>query len=121
MDEIDAGAEFVRALHGRQPVTAAFWLKASDEGVRYLYVVLTGLADADFGDAYLDVRAVAEALPDHYIDPFRVRLIGPDDPLARAALDVYRRHPRRVPPRFGGSVFGGTPVDELYLYPPPRP
>ncbi len=102
-------------------MTAAFWLKASDEGVRYLYVVPSGLTDDNFDVAYGEVLRIAGAMSGRYLDPFRVRLIGLHDPLARAALDIYRQYPGRIPTRFNGPVFGGIPVDEVYLYPPPKP
>jgi hypothetical protein len=50
-----------------------------------------------------------------------VKLIGLDDPLAKAAVDRLRRFPGRGPARVHGETFGGVAVDEGYLYPSPLP
>jgi hypothetical protein len=118
MDEIDAGREFIERLHASWPVKAACWLRATEDGERYLYVALDGLTEANVDAAYGEVLRVARAMTDHYIDPFRVKVIRPDDPVARAMLDMYRRFPGRMPTRFNGSVFGRTAVVEVYVYPP---
>jgi hypothetical protein len=55
---------------------------------------------------------------DHYIDPFRVKVVSTHDPVAKAILDIYRRFPGRIPPRFNGPVLGGVAVAEVYIYPP---
>jgi hypothetical protein len=118
MDEIEAGREFIERLHTSWPVKAACWLRASEDVERYLYVALDGLTDANVDAAYGEVLRVVRAMKDHYIDPFRVKVIRPDDPIARAVLDIYQRFPGRIPTRFNGSVFGGTAVAEVYIYPP---
>ena len=118
MDEIVAGKEFIQHLHGYRPVLAAWWMRPSEDGVRYLYVALNGLTVANKDAAYREVLRSANALPDHYIDPFRVRLVSPDDPAARAVLDVYRSYPGKTPTRVDGLYLGGPSVTEVYLYPP---
>jgi hypothetical protein len=117
-DEIEAGREFIERLHASWPVKAACWLRAAEDGERYLYVALDGLTEATVNAAYGEVLRVVRAMKDHYIDPFRVKVIRPDDPVARAVLDIYGRFPARIPARFNGSVFAGRAVAEVYLYPP---
>jgi hypothetical protein len=118
-DEIDAGAEFIRRLHGYRPVKAAFWLRRAEEGERYLHVALDGLTEHNINDAYVEVLRITQAMKDHYIDPFRVNLVTLDDPVVRAVLDIYRRFPGRVPPRYHGPVLGDVAVAEVYIYPQP--
>jgi hypothetical protein len=50
-----------------------------------------------------------------------VKLIGTDDPLAKAALDFTQRFPGPVPTRFHGKTFGGVSVHEVYISPSPIP
>ena len=119
IDEIDAGAEFVKRFSRYQPVRAAYWLKASEEAVRYLHVAFDGLTDDTFDVAYGEVLRITNEMTDHYIDPFRVKLVGADDPVVRAVLDIYRRYPGRIPTRFNGSALGGVAVDAVYIYPQP--
>lgn len=120
MDEIEAGKEFIRRMHAYRPVKAAWWMRPAEDAERYLYVVLDGLSIDNKDEAYREVLHVANAMsPDHYIDPFRVRLVSPNDPAGRAALDLYGRYPGRIPPRWNGSAFGAVDATEVYVYPPP--
>src|SRR5436190_9339454 len=69
-------------------------------------------------DAYDDVRIAVDRIEDHYIDPFRVKIIGPDHRIAKAILELYRQYPKRPPSRLNVGSFGGLPVADLYVYPP---
>lgn len=117
MDEIDAGAEFIKRLNAYRPVKAACWLRKSEDEERYLYVALDGLTDKNADSAYGEVLRIAGEMKDRYIDPFRVKVISTDHPVAKAILDIYRRYPGRIPTRYNGHAFGGTGVAEVYIYP----
>jgi hypothetical protein len=121
IEEIDAGAELIRRFDKYKPVKAAFWLKASDEDQRYLYITSDGIDDTNFDVAYGEVLRLVDEMRTPYLDPFRVKLIGGNDPLAQAALDIHKRFPGRVATRFRGKTFGGLSVDEVYIYPSPLP
>ncbi len=116
-DDIEAGAEFIKRLNASWPVKAACWLR-EEERFRYLYVALDGLTDTNTDEAYGEVLRITQEMKDHYIDPFRVKLIRLDHPVARAVLDIYGRFPGRRPPHADGSSFGGKAVVETYIYPP---
>jgi len=120
-EQIDAGARFLAEFQKYVPVQAAFWLKESDEGIWSLYVASDQITDDNFDLGYGEVVRITAALKDPWFDPFQVKLIGTDDPLAEAARDLLRRFPGRVPHRFPGQTFGGVAVDEVYLYPSPLP
>jgi hypothetical protein len=118
-EEIDAGAELVRRLDKSVPVKAAFWVKDSDEGPWYLYVASDRIDEKNLDRAYGEVLRLAWEMACPYLDPFQVKLISSSDPLAQAALEMYRRYPGRMATRFGGTNFGGRGVDGVYLYPAP--
>lgn len=118
-EEIDAGAELAREFDKYQPVKAAFWLKASDGGQRYLYLASDRIDDTNFDVAYGEVLRLADQIRSPYLDPFRVKVIGGDDPLARAATDIHNRFPGPMATRLRGRDFGGVLVDEVYVYPSP--
>jgi hypothetical protein len=99
----------------------AFWLKEGEEGEWSLYVASDQITDDNFDVAYGEVLRIAGQLRDPPFDPFQVKLVGADDPLAKAALDINRRYPGPVATRFHGKVFGGLPVEEVYIYPSPIP
>jgi hypothetical protein len=120
-EEIEAGARFLAEFQKYAPVQAAFWLKRSDEGECSLYVASDQITDDNFDVAYGEVVRISGEMQDPYFDMFRVKLIGADDPLARAALEVHRRYAGARPTRFRGNTFGGVGVDEVYIYPTPLP
>jgi hypothetical protein len=119
IDQIDAGARFLREFQKLIPVQAAFWLKESDEEECSLYVASDQINDDNFDVAYGEVLRIAGVLGIPLFDPFQVKLIGADDPLAKAALDVHRRYPGPIATRFHGKAFGGLPVEQVYIYPSP--
>lgn len=121
IDQIDAGARFLGEFQKHKPVQAAFWLKEDDDGERSLYVASREITDDNFDLAYGEVLRVAESMGDPPFDPFQVKLIGVDDPLAEVAMDLQRQHPGRTAPRLLGRTFGSRPVEEFYLYPTPIP
>lgn len=121
IDQIDAGARLLGEFQKYMPVQAAFWLKESDEGEWSLYVESDRITADNFDVACGEVVRIAGVLRDPFFDPFQVKLIGTDDPLAKGAWDIQRRYPGRVATRFHGKVFGDLPVEEVYIYPSPIP
>jgi len=120
-EEIDAGAEFLRAFDQYAPVKAAFWLKVGDEGNRHLYIASERIDDTNFVLAYREVIRLANQMPSIYFDPFRVKVLNADKPLARAAAEINECFPNRLGTRIGGGMFGGVFVDQAYIYPSPLP
>ena len=121
IDQTDAGTRFLAEFQKYLPVRAAFWLKESGESGWSLYVASDHITDDNFDVAYGEVLRIAGEIRDPHFDPFQVKLIGLDDPLAKAALDIHRRYPGPVATRFHGKTFGGLPVEEVYIYPSPIP
>ena len=117
MDEIDAGAEFLKRLNAYRPVKAACWLRKSEDEERYLYAALDGLTTENTDLAYSQVLHITQEMKDQYMDPFRVKLISPDHRIAKAILDIYRQYPGRIPTRYDGRAFAGKSVTEVYIYP----
>lgn len=120
-EEIDAGEELIREFDKFAPVKAAFWLKASDDDHRYLYIASDRITDANITVGYGEVLRLAPPMQSLYLNPFRVKLISADHPLAKAAVEIHDRFLGQRPMRFGGTIFGGAAVDDLYIYPSPLP
>jgi hypothetical protein len=117
IEEVDAGADLVREFDKFHRVKAAFWIKSSDQEQRYLYIASEGIDDSNFDVAYGEVLRLAGKLGSPYLDPFRVKLISVHDPLAVAATDIHTKFPGSMATRFGGKMFGGVSVDDVYIYP----
>jgi len=120
-EEIDAGAKLAHEFDRYRSVKAAFWIKASDEDQRYLYLASDQIDDTNFDVAYGEVGRLMRTMRSPYLDRFRIKVIGGHDPLALAAVDINRRFPSPLGTRFGGSPFGGIIVDDAYIYPSPLP
>ncbi len=116
---VDAGAELVRRFDCYMPVAAAFWLKPAGDERWWLYIASERIDGTSFDLGYGEILRLASEIRDPSLDPFRVKLIGIDDALARGVLDLYRRYPGRLPTRYGGPILGGVGIDGAYIYPLP--
>ncbi len=116
-EEIDAGKELVAKFSTFMPVEAAFWLNPSDDGRWALYIASPEVDDARLDIAYGEVLRIVHDMNTPFLDPFQVKLVGSSHPLASAAVEINRKFPGLMPSRFRGSNFGGTGVEEVYLYP----
>lgn len=121
IDEIEAGAELAREFGNYEPLKVAFWLKESDDEHRYLYLASERIDANNIDVAYGEVLRLTSKMHSPYLNPFRVKLINAEDPLAKAAVEINRRYPGRMATRFGGKTFGGISVDDVYVYPSPLP
>jgi hypothetical protein len=120
-EQIDAGEWLVREFSKRIPVQAAFWLRERDSGDWYLYLGSDQINDSNFDHAYGEVLRVVAPQQSLWVDPFQVKVIALDAPVAKAALDVMRKYSGKAPTRYHGRHFGGLSVDEVYIYPLPLP
>jgi hypothetical protein len=116
-EQIDAGAKFLAEFEKKIPVTAAFWLKASEADSWYLYVASDEFNDRNLDVAYAEVLRLAGEIRDPNFDPFQVKLIKPSHPLAKAAVDVRRLYPGSMATRLLRRYFGGASAEEVYIYP----
>lgn len=101
-------------------VTAACWLKESEGGQWFLYIA-TPLVSEDGAKrkAYRRVRPVIQQMPQPFwIDPFEIKVISPNSPIARAVQDLHRRYPVKSVIPFGAGQFGGMSIEGAYVYPP---
>ena len=117
IEETDAGAELVRRFHSYMPVEAAFWIRSVDDGHWTLYVVSKEIDEKTYDLGYGEVLRLVQEMKTPYIDPFQVRLLRGDDPLALAALEIHRRYPGNMATRLGGREFGAIAVEGAYIYP----
>ncbi len=118
-EQIEAGRKFIDEFEQYVPIQAAFWLKATEDSSWYLYVASDQITDENFDVVYGDVAKAVRKIQDSNLDLFRVKVLGIDDSRAKAALDVYRRFPGRVPTRIRAQDFAPMGAEGVYLYPPP--
>lgn len=115
-EQIDAGAELVLRFDKSRPVNAAFWLKLPDDFQWYLYLASDQIDDTNVDLGYGEIVRLVKEMQDPYLDPFQVKLIPTNHPLARAVLDVYKRYPAKIPTRYNQPTLGDRSIDGAYLY-----
>ena len=114
-DQIDPGARLVAEFDKYATVQSAFWLKES-EGDWHLYITSDQIKDDNIDRAYREVHRITHILDDPSLNPFDVKLIGADDPLAQAVMGVKNRHPSRMHTLFRDRQIGGIEIQGLQIY-----
>jgi hypothetical protein len=109
-----------RLVEESVPVTAAAWVKESESGDWYLYLV-TPLVSESGGKkaAYHQVNEVMRKMQDEgfSMDPFAKKVIGPNDPIAKDLLAYRKGRPGGPPLPFRGVRLGDLPIQRAYIYP----
>jgi hypothetical protein len=120
---IEDGKKLVAELPQRGfEVTAAFWLKASENGKWYFYIVSPVVDAEGLNKAYRRLHPLVRAMPQPFrIDPLEIELIGPSNPIAQDVIAIHGRipGPRVGPIRWGGTNLGNVSIEGAYLYPVP--
>jgi hypothetical protein len=117
---IDDGQTLVEQLPLRGfDVTAAFWLRASEESKWHYYLVSPVVETEGLVRAYRRLHPLVRAMPQPFrINPLEIRLIAPSNPIARDVLDILRRtfgsHPGPI--QWDGTRLGDLSIDGAHLY-----
>jgi hypothetical protein len=133
-EQTESGKRLIEALAADGfDVRVAFWAKPTEEGRWILYLASPFVDEKGPAAAYRHVFAVLQKMPDLWIEPEGVSVIGLNDSLAEAALAVTKpkipdspfavRNPKPYPGMtwFGGSSLGGVSIDGAYIYSPSQP
>ena len=115
-EQIRQGAKFVHALGNYAPLSAAFWLKLSDEGQWYLYLTSPQIDYSNLKAAYAEVWRLLSPGPNPWLHPFQVKLVPNEDPVAREMVDIQQRYASEGDERVRVSMLGGSGVEDGYAY-----
>jgi hypothetical protein len=116
---IDDGQRLIQQLvQDGFPVTAAFWLRASEESWWHLYIASKVVDDAGPAKAYRTVQTSLQKLVGTTMSLDDVKVIGASKPITRDVMKIAKRYSGRVPLRFGGAQLGNVSVEEALIYPP---
>jgi hypothetical protein len=121
--QIDEGQKLIEKLlqHGFE-VSAAFWLKASEDGKWRYYLVAPAVDVEGLVNAAKQLHPVVYSTPRPvWINPLEINLIGPSHPLAKDVIAIHDRTagPAVSPIRYVGNYLGDTSIEDAYLYPVP--
>jgi hypothetical protein len=98
-------------------VTAAFWVKTAEEGLRHLYVGSNFVDTESLGEAYQRAYACLRRVPDPGFGLSEIKLVPAGNPIVREAIAVRDRFAGRAPTRFRGERLGNLLIEEAYIYP----
>ena len=116
-DKINAGEDFVFEFNKIIPVSCAFWMKLKDEKNSYLYIASEKINDSNFDSAYEQVLRIVASMR-KYLDPFKIRVIGYEDHLSKAAMNIkHFSSTKTIGVRLEECSFGNVFADEIYIYP----
>jgi hypothetical protein len=102
------------------PVMAAGWIRETNRYYWHLYIATPLVKDEGIDAAYPRIRDLIRHMP----QPFSIESatevvpIRPNEPFAKAMLDLKRRHPGKSYFHFGGSTIGVDEVEAMYVYLP---
>jgi hypothetical protein len=117
-DQVDEGKSLITGLvDDGFDVSVAFWVKTSEEGFWFLYIGSTSMRTMSLADAYRAVYGVIRRIPSTRLSLSNVKLVDPDNPIAKSAREIRDRYPARLPSRYHGRRLGNMTIEEAYLYP----
>jgi hypothetical protein len=99
-------------------VRGACWVKPLEEDRWSLYIATPLVDEKGAAAAYRQVYAVLRSLEDVLISDSDIKLVGEKHPVAHDVLDFQRRYPGRTATLSQSPLFGGIPVEEVYVFPP---
>jgi hypothetical protein len=116
-EKIAGGRRFLeRFAADGNPVQSAFWVKTAEEGIWFLYVV-SDIFDRDGpAAAYRAVHASLQKLGKTVVASSEIKVIGPNNPIAKDVLEIMDHHPHPYSVSWG--ALGSLGVEEMHLYPP---
>ncbi len=99
-------------------VTAAAWIKTSDDGQWFLYIASQVVDEKGYAAAYREVQTTIRNIPKFSIGPFDVRLVSSSHALVSDVKKLYTKFPASLQTQFGGSQLGKMNIEEALIYPP---
>ncbi len=118
-ERITDGRRFVeRFAADGNPVLAAFWVRTAEEGIWFEYVVTALIDRVGPAAAYRAVHTALQKLGECWVSSSEIKVISPNNPIAKDVLAVMARHPGRLATRFGGNTLGSMAVEQTYIYSP---
>jgi hypothetical protein len=98
-------------------VASAFWAKADDDERWYLYIASPLVNLVSVTEAYRRLHPVIRQLQaqQFWVDPFQIKLISPQSPMAEAAAKLSGSYAGIT--RSGGTQLGGETFEGAIIYP----
>jgi hypothetical protein len=98
-------------------VKAAFWLYTSEADQWFLYIVSDVVDQVGARASYKIVYESMRQFTDLWINPFEVKLVGPDHPIAKEVITFQKKSHSHIPTRMRGSRLGEVHIESAIIYP----
>jgi hypothetical protein len=101
-------------------VTAAGWVKESEGGPWFLYLVTPLVSEeGPKRPAYRRVNEVIRQMPQFlWVHPMEIKVVGPDSSVGKAMRDLIKRYPGAPLIPYRDASLGGLSIEGAYIYPP---
>lgn len=117
-NQTDDGQRLLDRLREKEfVVRAACWVKPVEEDRWSLWIATPAVDEKGTLAAYRQLVDVLRSLGDSWITSSDIKLVGEKHPVVQDALDILRRFPHRMPTQSPRPLFGGIPVEAVYVYP----
>jgi hypothetical protein len=97
-------------------VKAAFWLYTSEADQWFLYLVSDVVDRKGITEAYKLVYKAMRRLTNLSINPFEVKLVSPDNPVAKAVIDFLSKQHAPLATWIRGTNLSGVYIECAYIY-----
>ncbi len=120
--QIEDGAKVVERLRESGfDLIAAWWMKASEEGLWFLYIATHEVEEKGIFAAYHTVLTSMGDLGQLWVNPFEVKVVGAENRITKDVVSHLTHYPspRRIPIRYGGCKLGNVSIEGAFIYPQP--
>lgn len=113
--QIEAAGRFLEEFAKTTPVVAAYWVEEDEGGSWTLFIASDPMDAKDIQRNYTEVMRISQELNDPNFAPFSVTIVGLDNPMVRAVLDIYKGHSAKIPLRVRWRRVGDVYIEDAYL------
>ncbi len=117
-NRIDDGRKLVsQLLSDGFEVTAAFWVRTREERLWFFYIASPSVSPEKIGDSYRVVYESMRKIPGSGVSLSEIKLVRPENPIARDVIAMRDRSPGRMPIHYSGVALGDLAIEDIYVYP----
>ncbi|MGO9274654.1 MAG: hypothetical protein ACLQOO_31230 [Terriglobia bacterium] len=116
--DIEFGKRLWQSLQTNEsfPALGALWVLDPEAGEWRLVIASQRVDAVGTRDAYRELTEITRNIPGNLRQLFKIELISPRNPMYQALRSVFTRTASVEGARLGGTVVGGTFIDDSYLY-----
>jgi hypothetical protein len=99
------------------PVSAAFWVRTSEDGSWHLDIASPTVDEKHSNDAYLKLYASIDKIDLEWVTPADTTLLNVQNPIVRAVIELRDVFADSLPAYYQGQRLGTLAIKGAYIYP----